>query len=323
MQALKTYLVYIFFCFILNQGFSQNLHIYLEKKDSSEYFDLGFLEPLDGELVHKNLTTENSESILLNTLEEHLEQTENGNVIFYIHGMMAHTKWNQQMVHNKLNTDLYENENNDVDIIISLVWHGTMDYPQNYVDAYSIGKSYFPFIQKVETLTKTFDADRTINFIMHSMGSRAFQGVYDVYMEKDIRSWKAKNAIFVASDAPEDCFYEKGVFNDIEAFAHNIVVYKNAHDFTLGISKGINEQDRIGLNGIADMSKISASISVIDVSILNDNEGMMKLTGHRYFFESPTVKKDLLRVLNAGSKDIKERNLVQDSVSKRTFTLIK
>lgn len=282
---------------------------------------MGYLVEIDGELSHHALDDIQDEEQILKKLAEHVREHKNGNILFYIHGMLAHTKWYQKMVHNKLNQGLYTDSLNKVNIIISLVWHGTMDYPQNYVDAYQIGESYFSFIEKAQAITKKHDKEREINFIMHSMGSRAFQGIYDKYINSTEKDWKAENLLFVASDAPDDCFYKEGVFSAIDSFANNIVVYKNVHDFTLGISRGINEQDRIGLSGISDMSKVSKAISVVDVSILNDNDGMMKLTGHRYLFESPSVRKDILKVLNLNIATSLDRNLVKDSVIMRTYTL--
>jgi len=323
MNSFKTQLFTLFLICLCNFAKTQNLHLYFERADSTEIIEMGYLVASEGEFEHHAVEDENGKEEILEVLQKYLQESKNGNIIFYIHGMMAHTKWYQKMVHNKLNQDLYTQEKNHADIVVSLVWHGTMDYPKNYEDAYNIGKSYFPLVEEIQALTKAYDDDREINFIMHSMGSRTFQGIYDRYLELEDPTWKAKNVLFVASDAPEDSFYKFGVFDKIDTIAEYIHVYKNEHDFTLGISRGLNSQDRIGLGGISDMTKVSDAISVIDVSILNDNEGIMKLTGHRYFFESPTVRKDILRVLNSSLDNNMVRDLEKDSIIARTFTLKK
>ncbi len=322
MRSLKTQLVLILFLSLVQIGFAQTLQLYFERADSTEITEMGYLIEEEGELIHKAIDPDRAKEELLSKLTKQIEETGNGNIVFYIHGMMAHTKWYQKMVQNKLNQGLFSKDENNMDIIVSLVWYGTMDYPQNYVDALSIGKSYFPLVDEIQALSKKLDSDRKISFIMHSMGSRTFQGIYNSYMLLEDPSWQAEDVLFVASDAPEDCFYTDGVFEHIDSFAQEIYVYKNVHDFTLGISRGLNKQDRIGLSGISDMTKVSEAISVIDVSVLNDNEGMMQLTGHRYFFESPTVRKDILRVLNS-TKQGTPRDIVQDSILPRTYTLIK
>jgi len=323
MSSIKTQLLLCILVCTFKLSSAQQLQLYFERIDSSEISEMGYMEESEGELVHKAILTEDGTASLMDMLEKQLKESNNGNIIFYIHGMMAHTKWYQQMVQNKMHQGLYAKKENDVDIVISLVWHGTMDYEQNYVDAYSIGKAYYPLVDQIQALSKRYDADREIHFIMHSMGSRTFQGIYDSFIQKENKDWQAKHVLFVASDAPEDSFYKDGVFAQIDKFSEYIHVYKNQHDFTLGISRGINKQDRIGLNGISDMTQVSDAISVINVSVLNDNEGMMKLTGHRYFFESPTVRKDILRILNNGSKETGKRDIQKDSVLARTFILIK
>ena len=319
---IKTIILFLACIFCLKIGNAQFLNIYIEKKDTVGIQEFGTLELTEGDIEHMPFADSTSIQLLLAKIGEHINNTNNGNILIYIHGMMAHSKWYQKNVHKKLASDIFLNESNEVDLVISLVWFGTMNYKGNQKSAYGIGKSYFPLVNKIAALSSGLDPDRKIHFMMHSMGSRTFQGLYDAYLQKPSKpAWIAENLIFVASDAPEDAFYENGKFQDFEKFANHVYIYQNAHDFTLGLSREINKQGRIGLDGISRPKEVSENITVINVSKLDDNENGMKLTGHRYHFESPTVRRHILGILNS-NMDLIER-WRKDSVLDKTYHLIK
>ena len=71
----------------------------------------------------------------------------------------------------------------------------------------------------------------------------------------------------------------------------------------------INKVDRLGLGGIKNLDQVTESITQVDVSVITDNEDPpSKFSNHRYFYMSPTIRKDMaLFFLGEGRKKIPRR----------------
>ena len=81
---------------------------------------------------------------------------------------------------------------------------------------------------------------------------------------------------------------------NIGYFSKDIVLYVHNNDRVLGVSKVINDKNRLGLDGIQNLDKVSNAILQVDVSVIIDNEDApSRLSNHIYFYMSPTVRKDI------------------------------
>jgi len=76
-----------------------------------------------------------------------------------------------------------------------------------------------------------------------------------------------------------------------------MTIYVHNNDRSLKLSKLVNKNKRLGLNGL-DPYRMPENFRIIDVSTITDHRNFMtSMSNHRYFYMSPTVTEDIKRMV--------------------------
>lgn len=228
---------------------------------------------------------------------------EKRNTLFYIHGMWAYQWSFLKGNHKKMQREMWANKINPNGMIVTVIWHCKVKYSENREMALKSGKVLSPLIRQIHDVTASASTNSKTNYMIHSMGHRVFQAIWEGYLLEDMQ-YHAEHILMAGSDLKTIAFEKGEILENIEYLSQDIMLYVHNNDRTLGVSKAINGKDRLGLNGIQDLDKVSDAIWQVDVSVINDNEdAASKFSNHRYFYMSPTVRKDVALFYQGVTKD--------------------
>lgn len=225
------------------------------------------------------------------------------NVLIYIHGMWAHQPQYWSAHTQKMRKGIFNNDENPYGVVVSLIWECGLNYMSNVPLAYDKGKRFTPLVIKLIEATQEVEGAK-LSILGHSMGNRVLQGFYEnlqgVYKDPPIH-----NIVMAGADLESNIFEKNQPLHHIDRFAEQVVIYVHNNDRSLKMSKLLNDNDRLGLQGVRDFSLVSDIISTVDVSIVTDNETLSsKMSNHRYFCESATVRRDILNCLCENEENI-------------------
>ena len=312
-QNMKFIKTFFFFILLITsnigvaQSASQNLFIEIDvSAKGDEMLRFGRIAYAEDNTPSRNyFDGENRRQMFLDTLEQSLEimPEEKRNTLFYIHGMWAY-KWSfLKGNHKKMQVDMWANNANPNGMVVTVIWHCKVNYFDNKEMALKSGKILSPIIRQIHDITTLASTNSQTNYMIHSMGHRVFQTIWENNLTKDMK-YHAEHILMAGADLETNAFEEGEVLENIGYLSNDIVLYVHNNDRTLGISKMLNEKDRIGLQGIQDLDKVSDAILQVDVSVITDNEDApAKFSNHRYFYMSPTIRKDVALFYQGVAKD--------------------
>jgi esterase/lipase superfamily enzyme len=136
-----------------------------------------------------------------------------------------------------------------------------------------------------------------ISFLCHSMGNRIFQHM--MLSSGLIENGEQVIDHYIAAGADiESKVFDKGKpLENLNKVIKDVTIYVHNNDRSLKMSKLINKNKRLGLNGL-DPYKMPENFSIIDVSVVTDHMNFsLSMSNHRYFYMSPTVAKDIKRMI--------------------------
>ena len=236
------------------------------------------------------------------------------NVFIYIHGMWGHQEWYQRDVLNAFENDIFTFADNPP-IVISFIWHSGINYWDNVHHALAVGKYFSAFFSEVINLPEV-----KVKVLCHSMGNRVFQGIQSQIETDNYPVPLIDEVYMIAADLEENIFQENQPLNKIGQLVKSVLIYVHNNDRSLGMSKSINDNKRLGLNGNKSICTQDSCLQIIDVSIINDNEGFgPALSNHRYFYTSPTVRNDLK--LSLAGKENPDRKTLDHNRRKQLLQL--
>lgn len=233
-------------------------------------------------------------NMFLDTLSKSLEELpiEKRNTLFYIHGMWAY-KWSfLKGNHKKMQEDMWANNANPNGMIVTVIWHCKVNYFENRKMALLSGKVLSPLIRQIHDRTADASINSVTNYLIHSMGHRVFQTIWEGHLKENMK-YHAGYILMAGADIETNAFEQGEILEKIGYLSDNILIYVHNNDRTLGMSKMLNDKDRLGLQGVLNLDKVAESILEVDVSVITDNEDApSKFSNHRYFYMSPTIRKD-------------------------------
>jgi len=282
---------------IFGQTPSQNLFVEIDvSAEGDEILKYGRIVYND-ELKPKRqyFEGENRREAFLDSLTYSLDELpiENRNTLFYIHGMWAY-KWSfLKGNHRKMQEDMWANKTNPNGMVVTIIWHCKVNYFENRKMALQSGKVLSPLIRQIHDLTAASSTSATTNYLIHSMGHRVFQAIWDGHLAKEMK-YQAEHIVMAGADIEPNSFEKGEILENIGYLSDHILIYVHNNDRTLGMSKMLNKEDRLGMHGVLNLDKVTSSIIQVDVSVINDNEDPpSKFSNHRYFYMSPTIRKDV------------------------------
>ncbi len=223
------------------------------------------------------------------------------NILVHIHGLWANKNPFFGEITSSLHQHVFAQESNPYGLVISIIWDAGFIYDQCRDVAYEKGKRSASIIKSIQQITNRTQSKLSI--LCHSMGNRVLHGIVDEYLNTE-SVWPIFNTcIMVAPDLESDIFSANNSFGQSEKIADQIIIYRHNTDRTLSMSRLINN-DRLGLNGLSDLGDVKDNMRLIDVSLLNDEQfPSAKLSRHRYYYTSPTARKDVLQSLSNANLD--------------------
>ncbi|NNF33428.1 MAG: alpha/beta hydrolase [Saprospiraceae bacterium] len=267
-------------------------YIEVESEDSTKYDAIygGFVLDEEEQLKKEDpmdIGSEEFYAMLAAQLESLPE--EKRNVLIFIHGMWAHRDFFQEEQLSRMRKDVLKEGDSPYGMVISLIWHSGVNYHTNVIHANAVGRYLSKSVSKILTLK----ADQ-FSVMGHSMGNRVFQGILSELDKEESKEPIFKKMLFIAADLEENIFSSDQPLGDIDRYIGESILYVHNNDRSLGLSRALNENNRLGLNADAETLDDNESIKIIDVSAVKDNDGFgPSLSNHRYFYTSPTVRKDL------------------------------
>ena len=268
--------------------------VYMEVKseDSTAYkVEFGSFHLNEDQRVTKDKAFTSDRNIFVNTLDSVFQELpeDHRNILIYIHGMWAHKDFFQEEVLTKIRADALNGGESPYGLVVSVIWHSGMNYFDNSKHALAVGKYYSSYIQDILNLNA-----KEISVMCHSMGNRVFQGVLTQVDENNFKDPPFSKALLIAADLEENIFESGQPLQHVDKYVTSPIIYVHNNDRSLGMSRALNENDRLGLNADDETILANPSLQIIDVSTVDDNEGFgPSLSNHRYFYTSPTVRKDL------------------------------
>lgn len=244
-------------------------------------------------------------AMFLDSIARHLEllPIEKRNTLVYIHGMWAY-KWSflKGNLH-KMQSDMWANDANPNGMVVTVIWHCSVKYFDNREMAQKSGIILSPLIRDIHEITAAASPTSKTSYILHSMGNRVFKAMWEGHLYENM-PYHAEHIAMAGADIKPNSFDEGEALENIGYLSDDVLVFKHNNDRTLGISKMLNDYDRLGLQGIPDLDKVSSAITEVDVSVITDNEdAAARFSNHRYFYMSPTVRKDLALFYQGVAKD--------------------
>ena len=224
-------------------------------------------------------------------IAEQLKQLpeEKRNILIFIHGMWAHRNFFQEEQLTRMRNDVLKDGESPYGMVISLIWHSGMNYHSNVIHAENVGKYFGSSISDILNLKA-----EKYSVMAHSMGNRVFQGILSEINKEECDEPMFDKMLFMAADLEEDIFATDQPLGDVDRYIGESILYVHNNDRSLGLSRALNENNRLGLNADHETLEDNPSIKIIDVSTVKDNDGFgPSLSNHRYFYTSPTVRKDL------------------------------
>lgn len=299
---------------LFGQSPSQNLFIEIDVADQGDdlvrYGRIVYNEDLSPKRHY--FEGANKRDMFMDTLAKDLSElpVEKRNTLFYIHGMWAY-KWSfLKGNHKKMQKDMWANTANPNGMVVTVIWHCKVNYFENRKMALQSGKILSPLIRQIHDVTESASTESSTNYLIHSMGHRVFQNIWEGHLKKDM-SYRAERIVMAGADIEPNSFEQGEILANIGYLSDNILIYVHNNDRTLGMSKILNKEDRLGMHGILDLDKVSNSILLVDVSVVNDNEDPpSKFSNHRYFYMSPTVRKDMALFYQGVDRDKMPRRKV-------------
>jgi len=218
-------------------------------------------------------------------------------VLFYIHGFGAHRKKYIKLNSGTIYGEILSRSTSDIGMLTSLVWDGGMIYVPTIPKAVEIGEYYGDVIADCIKAVKSINPDADIHLLTHSMGNRVFIGVFNRLIEEFDESVFTQH-IMAAPDIEPTVFDQDQPLEDINSISQHVTIYRHYLDRVLGSSSSFSGEERLGLTSLTveHLDRISADITLVDCSYLNDNE-RFDPGNHNYYYQSPTVRSDIFNIL--------------------------
>ena len=274
-------------------------HYYI-KIDGSEIenfdLELGIVEydveynPKQRKLENISTLTQLNDAICASMGEDNT--SEQLNVL--IHGIWGDYSFAWKEMVRNLSRDVYTTYDDKKKVLLSIIWDSSINYLTGVKIACKKGDYLGPFLNE---LVGCQAEETKISFLCHSMGNRIFEHMMLssglIGNEKQV----IDHYIAAGADVESDIFDKGKPLENLNKVIKDVTIYVHNNDRSLKMSKLVNKNKRLGLNGL-DPYTMPDNFSIIDVSVITDHVNFSSsMSNHRYFYMSPTVVKDIKRLV--------------------------
>ncbi len=211
-----------------------------------------------------------------------------------IHGIWGDNTFAWKEMIKNLSRDVYSTEDGNKKVLLSIIWDSSINYLTGVKIARKKGDFLGPFLNE---LVSSQSEETKISFLCHSMGNRMFQHMMLSSGLIESKEHVIDHYIAAGADVESEVFGEGKTLENLNKVISDVTIYVHNNDRSLKMSKLINKNKRLGLNGL-DPYKMPENFSIIDVSAITDHLNFTSsMSNHRYFYMSPTVIKDIKRIV--------------------------
>lgn len=219
---------------------------------------------------------------------------DNGSILVYIHGFMAHIGFFEKKVGYILQNQVFNAVEEQYPVILSLKWESEPDYKESIKAAADKSRLLFETLFALQKELSKLNISIAWSWLCHSMGNRIFAQIFTFWLEHKMEL-KINRVFLLAADVPSDIFSKE--LKLLTHFAQKTYVFKSKSDRTLEIANWIVPYDRLGREGLALKDGFS-NVYEIDVSDIQDHRGLApRLLKHRYYYASETIRGYLVKLL--------------------------
>jgi esterase/lipase superfamily enzyme len=212
------------------------------------------------------------------------------NILVFIHGFMADNKNFVTTSTALLQKEIFDESK--YGMVLSLQWEAKLIYSSSYEIAQEKGKKFAGILQDI--LSKV-DGDYELSFFCHSMGHIVFSNLINA-TPQDFHP--IKHLLFMAADLPDNALSEE--LSDKIKDISKVWIYYNNDDRTLQMANALKPYRRLGIYGPTKKEALPSNIILKDKTGLDDNENLpAKMSLHRYYYSSPSIRKEVLEILNS------------------------
>jgi esterase/lipase superfamily enzyme len=166
--------------------------------------------------------------------------------------------------------------------------------PQNYLECQD--NEIWTRSHLIEVLTDYVQQSgaKQIHLIAHSMGTRVLANALAELADAQTDAPFRYNQIILAAPDIDAELFKKRIAPRIVSRAERISIYASSNDLALVASKKAHNNIRLGEGGLnLTVLPDFATIDILDASTIDES-----LLGHSYYGNSPTILRDLRRVLS-------------------------
>jgi hypothetical protein len=229
--------------------------------------------------------------------------TENkADVLFHIHGL-----WSGSTIQTRKNIERFNNfytqdHESSIVVTVSIIWHS--GYNSYFLTRYlckkralSVGRNIWDFILRIKEMLDKMSENGKMHLVCHSMGNYFLENILPF---KPVFNQMIFQELVMAAADVGDCFYER-LHSSILNLSERTLVLNNKKDRSLGVSKWLNRQTRLGKHPPQYFAKKYTSIYATEVSGVKDVKNKVGLFNqHQHHQVSTTVKLYLREIFKGG-----------------------
>jgi len=266
-------------------------------KPSARQYEYGNFTMNTDKITKTNIVID--QELWINAVSENIERLKpnKSGIIIYIHGFQGDNKYFVQSSGYTLQKDVFDNDAHPYGMTISLQWKSGLTYNDAVQTALQKGANMAAIVDTIYQIQQKKYPRAPISVICHSMGNRVWQGLYSEWINLN-KALKIDRVLYFAADLECDIF--DTAFPELQNHVGHSYVFYSRVDRTLQMANALKVYRRLGIYSTAPQTDLlSKHITLIDATDIKDEETFAgKLSLHRYYYGSPTMRKEIVRLLN-------------------------
>jgi esterase/lipase superfamily enzyme len=281
---------------IMSQINFQHFYMYDKSSDPDDKkYDYGIMEIENKKLIKQK--TNMDEDAWMVTIKKNIDSltSDKNSIIIYIHGYQGDNKYFMQQSGYILQETIFDSTAHSYGMAISLQWTSVIIYDNAVQNAYKKGSNFVATLYEINNYLKVKHPAAKVTFLCHSMGNKVFQGIYEHWIKMDT-SLVLENVIMMAADLPADIF--KDDFPNLSNHVRKLHIYHHLGDKTLQMANAMKSHQRLGIIGPEPSNPLKNGMFIRNATKVSDDESFAgKLTNHRYYYGSPTIRQEIVDIL--------------------------
>ena len=237
---------------------------------------------------------------------------DNSDILFYIHGMFGGQPANYNYTLLDFKQRYLEKENSTMCRAIGYRWPAQnpaymKDKAMAYQIADTVSHNFNYIVNAISAL------DKKVNVIANSLGTELFKEMLKYELQRESNQIKLNHIILSAPDLPDTALEPGETMSEAVILCEGMTVYYSQKDFTLTVSKNLNKENRLGLNGPSEATQGIEKVCFVEVTDISDEKNLAwKMTGHSYVRASDIISRDMLSAMMGEQLDKIDKREMQD-----------